>query len=79
MDRISKSKRSEKKKNMESNTEEPKLILDVIEEDYPEKYETIRDKISQIGKLFTNEEWISILTKSRGSYDSYLSRKNNKK
>jgi len=79
MDRISKSKRSEKKKNMESSTEEPKLILDIVEEDYPEKYETIRDKISQIGKLFTNEEWISILTKSRGSYDSYLSRKNNKK
>lgn len=79
MDRISKSKRSEKKNHSEPNTEEPKLILDVIEEDYPEKYETLRDKISQVGKLFTNEEWISILTKSRASYDGYLSRKNNKK
>jgi hypothetical protein len=51
-------------------------ILDVIELDYPDKYFRMLGDRRQIVTLFSNEEWIDILTKSRNSYSSYLKRIN---
>jgi len=60
---------AKKKNNTETEKiKEPKLILDIIEEEYPEKASFLKEKLSQVGKLFTNDEWISILTKSRATF-----------
>lgn len=72
MVRIIKLKGSMKKKQEEVKTEEPKLIMDVIEEDYPSRYAQLKEKFSQMGKMFTRDEWLSILTKSRASHEEYI-------
>jgi|GEM_PF-901630 len=51
-------------------------ILDVIETDYPDKYFLMLEDRTQITTLFSNEDWIDILTKSRNSYSSYIKRIN---
>ena len=51
-------------------------ILDVIEIDYSEKYSMMFDDRDQITTLFSNEEWIDILTKSRNSYSDHIKRIN---
>jgi hypothetical protein len=51
-------------------------ILDVIETDYPHKYFMMFEDQTQIPSLFTNEEWIDILTKSRNSYSNHAQRLN---
>ena len=51
-------------------------ILDVIETDYPSKYFLMLEDQNEIATLFSNEEWIDILTKSRNSYKSHIERMN---
>lgn len=51
-------------------------ILDVIETDYPDKYFAMFEDRTRITTLFSNEEWIDILTKSRNSYSSHIKRIN---
>jgi len=51
-----------------------KGILDVIETDYPDRYVMMLEDRTRIKTLFSNEEWIDILTKSRNSYESHLKR-----
>ena len=51
-------------------------ILDVIETDYPDQYLRILEDHTQIITLFSQEEWIDILTKSRNSYNRHLKRLN---
>jgi len=70
--RFLKLRKSRKKKNAEKEPEQPKLVMDIIEEDYPEKYETLKEKISQLSRMFTQEEWLMILTKSRVSHERFL-------
>ncbi|HZK55358.1 MAG TPA: hypothetical protein VFC84_14330 [Desulfosporosinus sp.] len=47
-------------------------IFEVIETDYPDKYFIILEDRRRIKTLFSNEEWIDILTKSRNSYSSHI-------
>ncbi|OLN32016.1 hypothetical protein [Desulfosporosinus metallidurans] len=54
----------------------PEGILDVIETDYPGKYSLMLEGQTRITTLFSNEEWIDILTKSRNSYGSHIQRMN---
>ncbi len=54
----------------------PEGILDVIESDYPSKYFLILEDQSLMTTLFSNEEWIDILTKSRNSYRDHIQRMN---
>ena len=48
---------------------ETKSLLDVVEEEYPEKVGGLFGGLSQIGKLFTVEDWLSLLTRSRSSIE----------
>ena len=54
----------------------PEGILDVIESDYPSKYFLILEDRPQLTTLFSNEEWIDVLTKSRNSYRCHIQRMN---
>ncbi|MGE4274257.1 MAG: hypothetical protein AB7E31_15570 [Desulfitobacterium sp.] len=73
MSRFIKLKRLPLKKNKsQSETEQPKLVMDIIEEDYPEKYDTLKNKISQLGRLFTEDEWLTILMKSRAEHERFF-------
>ena len=47
-----------------------KSLLDVVEEDYPEKVGGLFGGLSNIGRLFTIEDWLIILTRSRSSIES---------
>ncbi len=47
-------------------------VLDVIEMYYPYQYGEMLKDINQKSRIFTNEEWIDILKKSRDSYKSYI-------
>lgn len=68
------------RKNMKYDKDFPKGILDVIETDYPDRYVMMLEDRTRIKTLFSNEEWIDILTKSRNSYESLVNRiKKNKK
>lgn len=51
-------------------------ILDVIETDYPDKYFIMLEDRNKITSLFSNEDWIDILTKSRNSYSCHIQRIN---
>jgi uncharacterized protein YbbC (DUF1343 family) len=46
-----------------------KSILDVIQKEYPEKYKLLLKNFSLLFKMFTRDEWLSILTKSRASFE----------
>lgn len=52
----------------------PEGILDVIETDYPDRYSLIIEGRTCILPLFTSEEWLDILTKSRNSFRSHTQR-----
>ena len=54
----------------------PEGILDVIEADYPGKYFLMFEDLTHITTLFSNEEWVDILTKSRNSYRGQVQRLN---
>lgn len=54
------------------NKDYPKGVLDIIEADYPDRYSLMLEDSTRIKTLFTNEEWIDILTKSRNSYESRI-------
>ena len=48
---------------------ETKSLLDVVEEEYPEKVSGLFGGLSQIGKLFTVEDWLRLLTRFRSSFE----------
>lgn len=48
----------------------PKGILDVIETDYPDRYVMMFEECKPVKRLFSDEEWIAILTKARNSNES---------
>ncbi|MFZ7102128.1 MAG: hypothetical protein ACOWWO_05620 [Peptococcaceae bacterium] len=50
----------------------PKGILDIIKEDYPEKYPFMITNCPNKNILFSAEEWLDILEKSRKSYQEYI-------
>lgn len=50
----------------------PKGILDIIKEEYPEKYPYMVRYCENKSELFSQEEWFNILLKSRKSYEEYL-------
>lgn len=52
----------------------PVGILDVIEMDYPVQYFLMMEDRTRIATLFSDEEWIDILTKSRNSHDCQIKR-----
>lgn len=54
----------------------PENILDVIETNYPNQYFLILEDQTKMTTLFSNEEWIDILTKSRNSYRRHIQRMN---
>lgn len=54
----------------------PEGILDVIETDYPREFFLISEDRNLITTLFSSEEWIDILTKSRNSYRYHIQRMN---
>jgi len=54
----------------------PEGILDVIEADYPRQHFLMVEDRTQLTTLFSNEEWIDILTKSRNSYRYHIQRMN---
>ena len=48
-------------------------LLEVSEEkDSSSKYRRIFENFSQLGNLFTRDDWLDILTHSRGSYEEKL-------
>jgi len=54
----------------------PEGILDVIEADYSNKYFLMFEDQIQNTTLFSSEEWIDILAKSRNSYRCHIQRMN---
>ena len=61
---------NEKELNQSTKVDE---LLDVgEEEEAPSKYHRILENFSQLGNLFTRDDWIDILTHSRGSYEDKL-------
>ena len=44
-------------------------LLDVVEEEYPEKVRGLFGGLSQFGKLFTVEDWLKVLSRSRASFE----------
>lgn len=50
----------------------PKNILEIIQEEYPEKYMYMLRYCAHKNLLFSEEEWRNILLKSRKSYEEYL-------
>lgn len=65
-------KRARIKKKYVQNS--PEGILDVIETDYSSEYFLILEDRNRITTMFSNEEWIDILTKSRNSYRYHIQR-----
>lgn len=59
--------------------EQPKLVMDIIEEEYPDRYEMLKEKISQLGRMFTQDEWLSILTRSRAEHERFLPNRQDQK
>ena len=52
----------------------PKGISDIIQSDYPDRYAMISEDRTSMETLFSDEEWIDILAKSRNSYESHINR-----
>ena len=57
-------------KRSREETQNAKSLLDVVEEEYPEKVGGLFGGLSQIGKLFTIDDWLNILTRSRSSLEN---------
>lgn len=47
----------------------PQGIIDIIQTDYPDRYFNLPENLET---LFSEEEWIDILTKSRLSYEPLI-------
>ncbi|MEL7625172.1 MAG: hypothetical protein AAGU12_16530 [Clostridiales bacterium] len=60
---------SESDRRRQEEIKDPKTLLDVVEEEYPEKVGGLFGGLSQIGQLFTSEDWLNILTRSRSSFE----------
>ncbi|AET67630.1 hypothetical protein Desor_2021 [Desulfosporosinus orientis DSM 765] len=60
---------SSKKKRVH---EFPEGILDVIEKVHPEKYRLMLEGKTCTATLFSSEEWLDIVTKSRNSYKNHI-------
>jgi len=60
---------SEEDKRKQDDIPNTPSLLDVVEEEYPEKVGGLFGGLSQIGKLFTVEDWLNILTRSRASLE----------
>ena len=58
--------------NKERVDECPEGILDVIEKVHPEKYRLILEGKTCTATLFSSEEWMEIVTKSRNSYKNRI-------
>lgn len=74
MDDLADYKRTNNKKKYVLDS--PQGILDVIKSDYPSNYFPRLENRNRIITLFSSEEWIDILTKSRNSYRSHIERMN---
>lgn len=57
------------KKNKYEKDLYPRGILDIIETDYPDRYNNLPENLEA---LFSEEEWKDILTKSRLSYKKLI-------
>lgn len=61
--------------NMKSNKDfTAKGILDVIKDDYTDRYVIISKDFNRIKTLFSEAEWQDILIKSRRSHESKIKR-----
>ena len=53
----------------------PQGILDIIQAYYPERYLNLSEQtepLSSLESLFSEEEWLDILSKSRLSYEQWI-------
>lgn len=65
-------KRPEHRRSTENKYDKdlyPQGIIDIIKADYPDRYS---DLSKDLETLFSEEEWIDILSKSRLSYKKWL-------
>ncbi|NLI92534.1 MAG: hypothetical protein GX434_10120 [Peptococcaceae bacterium] len=62
-------RRKRARKNQYDKELYPQGILDIIEADYPDRYVNLSDDLET---LFSEEEWIDILTKSRLSHEQLI-------
>ena len=67
---------TEADRQKQGKNQDPKTLLDVVGEEYPDKVGGLFGGLSQLGKLFTMEDWINILTRSRSSYEEAWKEKN---
>jgi hypothetical protein len=63
------------KANKKTGNGKPKGILDIIESDFPDRYSKIVDDYNKNKRIFTEEEWIDVLSKSRKSHEKHLKQK----
>lgn len=57
----------------------PQGVLDIIQTSYPDRYFYFSEKpetLFSLETLFSEEEWLDILSKSRLSYEQWLKLKN---
>lgn len=53
----------------------PQGILDIIQTYYPERYFNLSEEpetLPSLGRLFSEEEWLDVLSKSRLSYKQWI-------
>lgn len=77
MNDLAKHRRAKKNKQQEQDFV-PKGILDIIETEYPHRYPIMSEDHTQIKALFSELEWLDILTKSRNSYKRLVKLKTRK-
>ena len=61
---------SEADKREQDSKPEAQSLLDAVEEDYPERVGGVFGGLSKIGKLFTTEDWLTILMRLRSSFEN---------
>ena len=62
------------RKNWHDRDFYPKGILDVVQNDYPDRYFLMSKDSNRTSKIFSREEWVDILTKSRNSHENQFKR-----
>jgi len=67
-------RRYRKKKRSYAQDWCPQWLIDIIKEEYPDRYAKLPDNLAL---MFTEQEWINILTKSRISYKKRIRLKRN--
>ncbi|MCL2166702.1 MAG: hypothetical protein FWH49_05370 [Clostridiales bacterium] len=60
---------SEEDRRKQDVIQDTSSLLDVVEEEFPEKVRGLFGGLSQIGNLLTVEDWLKILTRSRSSLE----------